>query len=285
MNSIPQHLLFGPFPEPVRFRRCDELIEPVLSIFSGWDIRPAPAGAPSPLMRLAGVPGGYRRVSCWQHTPSLARGKTRRTVVEAVCGFHFEFIDWYIARHPHHLFLHGAGVVFGGKLVLLPALAKAGKSTLSVALAQAGAVLYGDDVMPIDTTTHQAIALGIQARLRTIPDDAEPAFRAFVEARMGPTNDNRLYVLLRDGEIAPPEQRADVGGIVLLERVPGAEARLTAADPADALEKIILQNFAGDVPAPEALDSLHTVVSGAACYALRYGRSADAVALLTEAFA
>jgi hypothetical protein len=277
---------YGPLPEPVRFVGCDDLVDAVASILRGWDVRDvAPEGLPRPVIRVRRIRRGYRRVSCWRHTPTLAREKVRRTLTEALCGFHFEFIDWYVAHHPDLLYVHGAAVQYGERLVLFPALAKAGKSTLTVRLAAEGLRVFCDDVLPIDPPTRRGIALGIVPRLRPpLPPDMSPSFRRFVDGRRGHAYVNRLYVTLRDGEIAPLGETAPVGGVVLLERSTEGAASLRRVDPAEALERVILQNFAGALPARGILDALADVVLGAECGALRYVRTEEAVRLLDGAF-
>ena len=277
-------LRFGPLSRPVRFTACEELIAPLQSIFRGWDIADVAEG--SPLVRLKKTRRGYRRVSPWLTTPSRCRDKIRETVVGAICGFHFELIDWYLAEHPHQLFVHGAAVEFGDQLALFPATAKAGKSTLSVQLAADGRRIYCDDVLPIDVQTLHGIALGIVPRLRPPwPDGASEVFRRFVEDREGPNRGNRYYVDTRDGELAPLGSEAPIGAVVLLDRREDGPARLMPVDPADALEQIIVQNFAVDVPSPRILDALHRVVTASPCYDLMYASTAEASALLRHAFA
>lgn len=276
----------GDLPQPARFRGCDDLVQAVRSILVGWRVRDVdPRGLPAPAIRVARTRRGYRRVSCWQHRPSLARAKVRRTLVEALCGFHFEFLDWYIAEHPEALFVHGAAVRFGRRLVVFPALAKAGKSTLTVHLAERGHVVFCDDVLAIDCATGRGTALGVVPRLRPpLPRGAGRAFHRFVAARRGHHRRNRLYVSLRRGELAPLGATAPIGGIVLLERRRRVRPRIEAIDPADALETIILQNFARDRPSPAILDTLARVTLGSTCYRLVYARGTDAVRLLERAY-
>lgn len=276
----------GPFEAPVRFTGCDDLLAALRSIVHGWRVTPLdPRTAPAPPLRVSRSRHGYRRVSSRHDRAWKARQKERRTLIEALCGLHAELLDWYLEAHPHDLFVHGAAVRFGRRLVLFPALAKAGKSTLTVHLAAAGYTVFTDDVLPIDTATARGFALGITTRLRPpLPAGLGRAFHAFVRRRAGLSNKNRLYVRLERGELAPLGATAPVGGVVLLEREPGARARLTAIDPADALERVILQQYARDRPSPLILDTLARVVEGSACYRLRYARCAPAVALLRAAF-
>ena len=62
------------------------------------------------------------------------------------------------------------------------------------------------------------------------------------------------------------------------------EASMRRLDQAEAMEKIVLQNFAREVPTPLILDTLARVVNGAECFRLRYVRTDDAAALLDETF-
>ena len=126
--------------------------------------------------------------------------------------------------------------------------------------------------------------MGIQPRLREIPSDASDTFRAFVALREGPARPSRIYVRLRDEEIASVNRRAPVGGVVLLQRFDDATPSLTRADPADVLETLILQNFSTTAPAPYVLDALHAIVESADCHQLTYARAPQAVALLDDAF-
>jgi hypothetical protein len=275
-----------PFAQPVRFRGCDDLLAALRSIVHGWDEREIdPARAACPALRVSRARRGYRRVSTRLDRPSRARGKERRTLVEALCGLHGELLDWYAEAHPRHLFLHGAAVRIGGRLVVFPALAKAGKSTLSVQLAAAGHTVWTDDVLPVDLRTGRGLALGIVPRLRPpLPRGLGAATRAFVQRRAGPRRTNRFYVRLRRGECAPFGVEAPIGGVVLLERVPGARARIEPIARADALEALILQNYTRDRPAKAILDVLARVVERASCYRLQYARGAAAVAWLERTF-
>lgn len=277
---------FGPLPQPVRFVGCDDLLDATRSILRGWRVtRVARGRAVAPAIRVRRTADGYRRVSKWQDRPSRVREKFRRTLVEALCGLHSELLDWYVEEHPDTLFVHGAAARFGRRLVVFPALAYAGKSTLTVHLAQRGRQVWCDDVLPIDPRTRRGLALGIVPRLRPpLPPSASAAFLRFVEARRGHERRDRLYVNLRRGEIAPWGATAPVGGIVLLERQPSGPAVLEPVEPADALEKVILQNFAREVPALRILDTLERVVRTARCYRLRYAKTEDAGDLLDGAF-
>jgi hypothetical protein len=269
-----------------RFTGCDDLLEGVLSILRGWKVRRLPAARRLPAtMRVKRTPRGYRRVSPWRSTPSLVREKIRPNLVEAICGFHFELIDWYLRDHPDQLCIHGAAALFKPGLVVFPAVQRVGKSVLTVDLAHRGIPIYCDDVLPVDLATREGIALGILPRLRPpLPPDASRALHAFVAAHEGPHYRNRLYVAVPDDVMVPYGARAPIAGVVLLERKPGVRPSIEDVDPAEALEAIILQNFALEAPPERVLDTLLAIVSGASCRRLRYERAEQGAALLIETF-
>ena len=241
--------------------------------------------APHATVRLKLTRRGYRRVSPWRSSPSLAREKIRKTLVGALCGFHFELIDWFLRDHPDQLCIHGAAALFEPGLVVFPAVQRVGKSVLTVDLARRGVPIYCDDVLPVGIESRRGFALGILPRLRPpLPPDVSPALRAYVEAHSGPGQGNRLYVTIPDDVLVPYGAVAPIGGVVLLERESGVKASIADVDPAEALEAIILQNFALEAPAERVLDTLHDIVSRASCRRLRYGRAEDAAALLIDTF-
>lgn len=286
MLRLPRHrfVQYADLTGPVRFDGCDDLIRAIGSILHGWNPRQvAPEDAAASPMRIGRTRDGYRRVSARHDTPTRSRAKLRGHLVEALCGFHFELIDWYIDEHPDRLFVHGAAVEIGTGVTLFPALGRVGKSTLTVALAATGCRVHGDDVVPIRIADGHAIGLGIEPRIRPpLPTDASAGLRDFVQSHVGPTYRNRQYVCLGPEQLVPLGAETPIRSIVLLERRADTPATLREVSPADALERIILQNFARELPAGDILDTLHRVVEGARCLALSYGRVEDAAQLLQE---
>ena len=279
-------LAFGEMPGPVRFTDCDELARGIAAIFRGWHIREIPAaGAPEPAIRVKKTLRGYQRVSRRISMPSLCRAKIRRGTVAAICGFHFEFITWFVEENPDLLCLHCAAAVFDGGLVVFPSTARAGKSILSVQLAAAGVRVFCDDVLPIGGSNNFGMALGILPRLRLpLPDGLDPAFHAFLRHRRGPRNSNRLYVNLTDDELAPLGTEAPVRGIVMLQRDPEATPELVPEEKSETLRQVIWQNFAREGPALEILDRLQEITAEADCFTLRYATGEQAITLLQAAF-
>jgi hypothetical protein len=112
---------------------------------------------------VAGLPGARRsaaagaadaRVEIAAEDSQLVVAGERRerfgTLAEAVEGaisqLHFE-----VARHARDaVFLHAGAVRFRGRMILLPGSTFAGKSTLTMALVEAGGEYYSDEYAPID---------------------------------------------------------------------------------------------------------------------------------------
>lgn len=269
---------------PVEFTECDEVADGIAAILRGWRLSEAdPCAAPRPVVRLKKTRRGYRRVSPWLLKPSLCRNKIRSNAVQAVCGFHFEFIDWYLEEHASLLCLHSAAVLFDDGLVVFPCTQRSGKSTLTIYLAAAGRRVYCDDVLPIEPVENHGVALGILPRLRRPwPRNASASFRRFVKSRLGLHNDRYAYIDLNAEEFAPFGETAPIVGIVLLRR--GAEPGLVPTPKEEILREVLSQNFALTPPALEIMDRFHAVVEGARCFTMGYTTGDQAVALLENAF-
>ncbi len=276
-----RRISFGDLSQPVRFRGGEPLVAALASILVGWDLRPAGARAARPGMRLSRTrDGAWRRVSPRHATPGAARQKVRRGLVAAVCGFHYELIDWYADEHPGQVVLHAAAVQMGGGLVLMPAVSRAGKSTLCLHLAWKGARCFGDDVIGVEAASAEGVALGMLPRLRRAAPGAEsPALKAFVRRNRVLASANRIYVDPGPGRVAPLGARAPIAAVVLLDRRPRGPTRLTPLAPADALEALLRQAF-GRLPASATLDVLYRVAGGARCQRLSYSDPARAADLL-----
>lgn len=277
---------FEIYGEPVDFVDCREVAEGFRSILAGWDMReiaPDPAIPAYVTFRREG--GIYDWQAPW------IKGRNRRDddpsldLMEAVCDFHYEFIDWFADRNPHHFCVHMAAVDFAGKAVLFPAIQKTGKSTLSLHCVLDGNALLGDDVVAIDPVTGEAVALGLMPRMRLpLHPRFGPSFRAFMADRIGLADRRWQYVSLGPGEIVPHGKRLPIGGVVILDRRKGVAACLEPAKPSRALKALIDRNFGVLQQPGRIFDSLRAIVLGADCRLLTYSDPAEAAALLIQAF-
>jgi len=171
---------------------------------------------------------GYHRESSW-----LTKAATYRDPLDAACDFVADLVNGYIADNPGTLCLHCAAVEFSKGLVIFPAAYRTGKSTLAVALAQAGAKVFTDDVLPLPQRhgNGNGMALGILPRLRKpVANDTGDAFRAFTKERAGADSEKFLYLNLNRDELAPFGTMATIAGVVIPQRTEGPAALVAASD-------------------------------------------------------
>ncbi len=222
---------------------------------------------------------GYHRESPW-----LTKAATYRDPLDAACDFIVDLVNGYVADNPGTLCLHCAAVEFSKGLVIFPATYQMGKSTLAVALAQAGARVFTDDVLPVLADADEGMALGILPRLRQpAPNDAGNAFLAFTRERASAGSEKFLYINLNRDELAPFGTTAAIIGVVIPERTEGPAALIPASD-GEAVKAAAYRNFPREVAAPDILERLHAIVKNAECYTLKYKTIGRAVGILTEKF-
>ncbi len=183
--------------------------------------------------------------------------------------------------------LHAAGVAMAGRLVVFPNVRRAGKSTLSAALAHAGHRVFSDDVLPLSFPSAGpplARSMGISPRLRLpLPEAAGPAFHTWVAAISGPANRQYRYLSLPDqpahGETLP------LGAFVILDRRDEPTAALLEPVPPDlAMDALLHQNFTRDRHSGDVLQAMAGALDGLPIYRLTYADLAGAVACLGAAF-
>ncbi len=265
---------------PVAFVDCDDLVARLPRLYRGWQIEDLGPSSEDPILTLRRKDSRYILEAEWLEPPHR-----RRDPIDSLCGFIAEFIRAYVDNDPQLLCLHGAAAEFAGRLIVFPNRYRAGKSVLSACLAAAGVRLFADDILLIGGAEDHGIAPGFALRLRLpLPNDLGEGPRSFIETHAGPSGQRYLYLDLEDQALAAHRCSAPIGGFVLLERTDGAKPELSPISDNDVLRQVIWQNFASEGTAPEILERLHRLVTGAQCYRLRYGRAEDAAALLKETF-
>lgn len=282
--AVLRYEIFG---EAVDFVDCPEFADGFLSILRGWTFRPVPHDSfRLPYLTFEKKRGGYHWRSPWLTEHQHARRGKSRSVQEAVCDFHYEFIDWYADRHPQNFCLHTAAVAFADGAALFPAVQCAGKSTLTMHLAMRGHRLLGDDVVAIDSLNLAAVSLGLLPRMRLpLPRGrADPDYPDFLEARAGLTDRTWHYAAMRDGELQVLGERAPIAAVVLLDRRPSGAASLSTVTAGEALKTLIDQNF-GIVDRPNLVyDRLKALALSTRCVRLEFSRPGEAADLLSQTF-
>jgi hypothetical protein len=280
-------LHFAAFGRSVEFVDCLEMADGFRSILRGWDVAEVPCtNGDVPAISFHRDDDRHLWVSKEQATPRRWKAHPPRTPEQAVCDFHYYFVNWFCRENPDLFCLHSAAVEFAAGLVVFPGVQRAGKSTLSAALARAGHTVFCDDVLPIEAGSHAGLALGLLPRLRLpLPANVSPRFRSFVAERSSLSRSHFVYLALRDAEIAPFGRTRPVCGVVSLARSPRAIAtQLHPLPVATTLKHLIQQNFAESIPSLTLFEDLHDLAVKARRFELRYADLEEASRLLTDEF-
>ncbi len=287
MNGPGDNIVtLGAFNWRIAFRGAEKAAAGFARILTGWNVSPeeGDGGVADVLITRSGR--GFSWHSAHVSQPLRWGERTPRTAMQVIGDVHDVLFDWFLAARPQHLSLHAAAARFGEACVCFPSVARAGKSTLMIELARRGHQVLCDDVLPLEPQRNRALGLGIAPRLRLpLPAEASAAFRHFLAERQGPQSHRLMYACLRPGEIAPLGTEVPIAGLVLLARDSRhRRARLEPISRAEVLRELILQDFAGAVPAPEKLDRLIAVIEAARCFRLTYATMSSAADVLRRAF-
>lgn len=282
---VSADVIFGGVEAPFRVHGAGHILNLLAQIVTGWpfEVREASPTA-SPFFSVTSIPGSTRLLS---QTHVQDKPVRELDPVNALCDM-VATLPYALADADDTLIcLHAAGVQIGDRLVVFPNIRRAGKSTLSCALAMAGHPVFGDDVLPtcFDEEGHAyGRAMGIAPRLRLpLPDTVAPDFRTWVEASPGPKNKQYKYLAL--GNQPPKDHVRRIGGFVVLDRQDEpCPAQLSPVTADDAMRALLHQNFTRDRHSADILVSVAVTLSSEPCYRLTYFDLQDAVSCLETAF-
>jgi Coenzyme PQQ synthesis protein D (PqqD) len=282
---VAQDLFFGGLGAPLRFDEAEAVLRLMPGIATGWryDVR-ATDPAIRPFFTIRPKPGTEKYLCENLVEPAPAR---LLDAVNAACDAMAAVAQAMAAEDARLLCLHAAGVVMAGRLVIFPNVRRAGKSTLSVALAQAGHLVFSDDVLPLvfpEGSPARGLAMGLAPRLRLpLPESAGQPLRDWVAATPGPQNRQYRYLSLQGqpahGETVP------LGAFVILDRQDASvSARLDHVAPDTAMDALLHQNFTRDRHSGEILQALAALLNVLPVFRLTYFDLQGAVDCLDAAF-
>lgn len=224
----------------------------------------------------------------WYRSVGLASGGKVRSydAVDAVCDMIVE-LSWEMLRSGEWLMcLHAAAIEMAGRLVIVPNVRQAGKSTLTSCLAHRGFPVFSDDFVPVKLDTEGHLighANGICPRLRLpLPKEFSTGFRDWAAADPGPANGRYKY--LSSPDLPCNGSASPLGAIVILDRRRSGPVTLTPMDGAEAVAALLYQNFARSVHSATILQVLKVLLSAVQPMRLRYSNAEAAADFLAGAF-
>lgn len=284
-RQLARDVVFQGVSAPLRLDGADAVLSLLPSIVLGWPFRVMSVGNIDPFFTISDAPGA-QFFRCESHVED--RPAQTWDALNATCDALASLAVALPQSDGCLISLHAAGVEFAGRLVIFPNVRRAGKSTLTVALARAGHRVFSDDVVPLTFPQDGpplARAMGIAPRLRLpLPESLPADFRAWCQTVPGPRNRQYYYVSLPDlplhGETLP------LGACVLLDRHDEAfPARLVPVTPDAAMDALLHQNFTRDRHSAEVLGVIAAMLSQISVWRLSYSDLDDAVRCLQAEFA
>lgn len=282
---MAQDVWFAGIASPARLDDAEAVLVLLPDVVFGWPFHIARADpSQSPFYTITGD-GSGQRFQC----QSLVWNAAPRPLdaLNAVCDLVAAVAHVLPEADPALICLHAAAVRVSGRLLVFPNVRKAGKSTLSVALAMAGHQLVGDDVVPLSFQAEGgalAHALGIAPRLRLpLPASAPHALRAAVDAADGISNRQYRYLRLQDqpvrGEVLP------VDAFVILDRSEAPVAASIVPVLADqAMDVLLHQNFTRSRHSGDILAAITAMLEAVPVFRLTYFDLDGAIHCLEGAF-
>lgn len=281
-----QDVVFRGLSAPLRLDGADAILPALREIARGWEFDVGAADPKrTPFYSISARPG---QALFWCECHLDDRPRRWFDPVNAICDAVSALALALPAERPDVLCLHAAAVAMAGRLVVFPNIRRAGKSTLSAALAHAGFAVFSDDVLPVfypEDGRARGLAMGTAPRLRLpLPESISANFQAWVAEKAGPANPQYQYLSLPDlprhGETLP------VGAFVILDREEGATAPTLTRVTADvAMDALLHQNFTRDRHSADILRGIAATLEDRPAYRLTYSDLDGAVACLTRQFA
>ena len=279
-RSGVQHVRFGGIPTPVAFIDCSQLLDPLSRILVGWPFTTVDRPRGRPILTISRRGDFYRLTS-----PAFAGEIREDTAVSAVCTLIVELVQAWLAHNSSFLCLHSAAVELNGRLVVFPAIRRAGKSTLAARLAGGGARIFADDLLPIAADPVRGVALGAALRLRLpLPARSGPTLRRFVRNHAGLSDGYYCYLDLPETLHAHHGEEAPLKAFVLLDPRRQGPTRIAPIGQGDLLKFLVQQNVAHFQPGGHILGRTEKVAAAAPAFLLTYGSLEEAATTLEQAF-
>lgn len=263
---------------PVALCGCEELLPLFSQVLGTWPTavsRATPSAAPVISIERRGE--RFVLNSPWVG-PELADDSGPGTVCSTLVDLATEFSR----DNPDLVGLHCGAVRLGGRLVLLPAVTRSGKSTLVARLAAGGHKVWADDLLAIDPEACIGRAFGIMPRLRRpVPRAAGRFLNGFVRARTGISDRRQVYLALGADELAVYGEVCPLGAVVLLDRQASGPAALEPIGRGATVERLLSQTLIQTGSANALFERLAALAEMLPAFRLRYADLDEAAEILS----
>lgn len=275
------YLQFDGLKHPVALENAARLSPMISEVLAGW---PHSASAMTQIRPFVTI--GPCDEEHWELALTEAKSTSRRwNAVNVICDLVAEMAWERLRSDPSLLCLHTAAVEFSGRLIIFPNTRRAGKSTMTAALARLGHSVFTDDFLPVQVNVRSqtclGIANGIAPRIRLpLPESFSDSFHAWVQQDIGPSN--KQYKYLRSAPIAPGGRTMALGAMVILNRNNDpVTPSLEPISRADALSNLISQNFARTQLSSAILKSMDALTHHLPVFRLTYYCGEEAAQFIT----
>lgn len=279
------YLRFQDVNAPLELFNSDMLLEKLREILPFWPASVA-TDAPSepPFFRIAKADEDTGLFIC----ENLLEGRAPRLLdaVNAICDMVAAMSLALPESDPRILCLHAAAVEVGSRLILFPNARRAGKSTLTAALARQGMRIFTDDFLPVRYDGEGRLVgrgNGVAPRVRLpLPDDLNADLANWVRGQSGP--ENAQYKYLSGVSLAHAGESAPLGAIVILDRQESGRAELTQLAPDVAMDLLLKQNFTRDRHSADILVLMTQLLESLPPVRLTYSDAGDAAERVLSKF-
>ena len=197
----------------------------------------------------------------------------RADVVSAVIA---GLVGSYGQQHPSNFCFHGAAVEIQGSTFLIPAVYRAGKSGLVMALRMLGCTVLSDDAVIYLPESNELRSFGMPIRLRAdFADVCSQELRTYIAANT--LHAGKRYVFV-DGQTAGHTRK--LAGFLFLQRNETSPPVLSQIDADRALVHVICHNLARSAPPGDILARFADLIETLPCMLLEYDSSEAAAQFL-----
>jgi hypothetical protein len=250
--------------------------------FRNWPYEVAPPGGSRPFATLV-----FNGEQYFLKTDKKPEPVAHKSLVNAVCDLIAAAGSQRADERPQEMCLHAAAVRIGQALVVFPAVRRAGKSSMAMALAAKGFEVFGDDVLPVASQPGApavGIAMGAPIRLRLpLPQGLPEWLTEHINTSQGPRN--RQYLYVTPPEMASNGQEVPIGALVHLVREDNGATELSSMSQGVMLRSLLKQNFARSATADHILADLFGLAENTPAFTLRYSGIEHGVDALVDCFA